>query len=205
MIHGQKNHLRNLLFLFLLALTGSVLLFPRLSTAAPPSAQTEAEGCTFPDMKKGAVLLLADKDYYPALSRAIGCAKSEIVMAFYLFSATTRPGNLPSAVIEKLIGAAKRGVAVTVILERENEAASSLNRDNRDTAARLKHGGVEVYFDSPRKRTHTKAAVIDGRYVFMGSHNLTNSALKYNHELSVFIDSPELAKETLEYMRGLSQ
>jgi hypothetical protein len=205
MIHGQKNHPRNLLFLFLLALAGWVLIFPLLSTAAPTSVQTGAEGCTFPDMKKGAILLLADKNYYPALSRAIGCAKSEIVMAFYIFSAADRPGNLPSAVIDDLIGAAKRGVAVTVLLERESEAGSSLNRDNRDTAARLKRGGVEVLFDSPRVRTHTKAAVIDGRYVLMGSHNLTNSALKHNHELSVFIDSPELAKETLDYMRGLSQ
>lgn len=171
--------------------------------AVPPLVQCDAGNCIFPGMKNGAILLLADKDYYPALAGAIGCAKREIIMAFYLFSSTERPGNLPSMMIEALTAAAKRGVAVTVILEREDEPASSLNRDNRVTAARLKRGGVEVYFDSPRQRTHTKTAVIDGRYMFIGSHNLTNSALKYNHELSVVIDSPDMAKETLDYMKSL--
>jgi phosphatidylserine/phosphatidylglycerophosphate/cardiolipin synthase-like enzyme len=60
-----------------------------------------------------------------------------------------------------------------------------------------------VVFDSPGTTTHTKVAVIDGRYIFLGSHNLTNSALKYNHELSVFIDSPELAGKTLRYIDSL--
>lgn len=203
MIEGHKNLKRSLIFLILLVVAGNVLQFSHLSMAMSPTVQTKAGDCTFPGMKQSAVFLLADKDYYPAFSRAIGCAKREIVMAFYLFSATARPGNLPSALIESLGGAVKRGVAVTVILEREYEPASSLNRDNRETATRLKRGGVKVYFDSPRQRTHTKTAVIDGRYVFVGSHNLTNSALKYNNELSVVIDSPELAKEMLEYLRGL--
>jgi len=45
--------------------------------------------------------------------------------------------------------------------------------------------------------------VIDRRYIYIGSHNLTQSALKYNKELSVLIDSPELAGEMTAYLNGL--
>ena len=37
----------------------------------------------------------------------------------------------------------------------------------------------------------------------IGSHNLTQSALKYNHEASVWIDSSPLAEEALRYMKSL--
>jgi len=50
---------------------------------------------------------------------------------------------------------------------------------------------------------HTKLAVIDGRYTFIGSHNLTQSALKHNNELSVLVDSPAVAESTLNYIKGL--
>jgi phosphatidylserine/phosphatidylglycerophosphate/cardiolipin synthase-like enzyme len=42
--------------------------------------------------------------------------------------------------------------------------------------------------------------VIDKRYIFLGSHNLTQGALKYNNELSVLIDSPEMAAEVRAYL-----
>jgi phosphatidylserine/phosphatidylglycerophosphate/cardiolipin synthase-like enzyme len=62
---------------------------------------------------------------------------------------------------------------------------------------------VEVFFDSPKRTTHTKLAVIDGRYTFIGSHNMTQSALKHNNELSVLIDSQAVADKTLNYIKGL--
>ena len=45
-----------------------------------------------------------------------------------------------------------------------------------------------------------KTAVIDSRYVYIGSHNLTQSALQRNNELSVLIDSPEIAAEVKAYL-----
>jgi phosphatidylserine/phosphatidylglycerophosphate/cardiolipin synthase-like enzyme len=51
--------------------------------------------------------------------------------------------------------------------------------------------------------THTKLVVIDRRYLLIGSHNLTQSALKFNHEASVRIDSAPLAEEALVYMNSL--
>ena len=57
--------------------------------------------------------------------------------------------------------------------------------------------------DGPDRTTHAKMVIIDRRYLFIGSHNLTQSALKYNHEVSVRIDSPLLAEEALRYMKSL--
>jgi phosphatidylserine/phosphatidylglycerophosphate/cardiolipin synthase-like enzyme len=60
-----------------------------------------------------------------------------------------------------------------------------------------------VSFDSPTVVTHAKVVVVDGRYVYLGSHNLTQSALRHNNELSVRIDSPELAAEVAAYLGKL--
>jgi phosphatidylserine/phosphatidylglycerophosphate/cardiolipin synthase-like enzyme len=67
----------------------------------------------------------------------------------------------------------------------------------------MSEAGIKVRFDAPKTTTHVKALVIDGRYVYMGSHNLTQSALKYNNELSIMIDSAELAAEVTAYLNNL--
>ena len=92
---------------------------------------------------------------------------------------------------------------VTVILEKGSDARDNLNSDNRRTAALLTRGGVKVFFDSPRVTTYNKVVVIDNRYLYLGSHNLTQSALQHNNELSVLIDSPELAAEALAFLERL--
>ena len=92
---------------------------------------------------------------------------------------------------------------VTVILEKGNDKNDQLNAENSATAALLAKGGVRVFFDSPHVTSHMKTAVIDNRYVYLGSHNLTQSALRRNNELSVLIDSPEMAAEIKAYLDRL--
>jgi phosphatidylserine/phosphatidylglycerophosphate/cardiolipin synthase-like enzyme len=149
------------------------------------------------------VTVLKDGDYYPALLRTIDNAKHEIVMSFFLFKTNGYRSNYPDKLLHGLIEAAKRGVSVSVILEIGHDAKSRVNRDNRATAGRLKNNGVTVYFDSPRATTHTKVVIVDKRYTFIGSHNLTASALKYNHEVSVLIDSSKIAEDMLRYSKML--
>jgi phosphatidylserine/phosphatidylglycerophosphate/cardiolipin synthase-like enzyme len=48
-----------------------------------------------------------------------------------------------------------------------------------------------------------KVVVVDGRFTLLGSHNFTQSALRYNHELSVLVDSPCLAGRVLLYLRRI--
>jgi phosphatidylserine/phosphatidylglycerophosphate/cardiolipin synthase-like enzyme len=149
--------------------------------------------------------LLADGEYFKAMQEALEDAQSEIVMSYFLFKTNGYRSSYPDMILSRLIAAAKRGVKVKIVLEREKDQNSMINRNNGETAERLRRGGIEVLFDSPETKTHTKVAVIDRRYVFLGSHNLTSSALQYNNELSFVIDSPQMAREALEYINALDR
>ena len=146
--------------------------------------------------------LLLDRDYFTALLDGVDRARSEIFLSAYLFRTIENAKGYPEAVLKRLLAAAKRGVRVDVVVER-NQDADDLNRNNAETAERLKQGGIRVCMDAPDRVTHTKLVVIDRLYVLIGSHNLTQSALKYNHEASVWIDSAPLAEEALRYMKSL--
>jgi phosphatidylserine/phosphatidylglycerophosphate/cardiolipin synthase-like enzyme len=147
--------------------------------------------------------LLKNSEYADALIQGIREARTSFIGSFYLFKISGSRNNLPRRIAEELVRAARRGVVVTVVLERASGKNDRLDDENRRTAAYLSHEGVRVRFDSPAIVTHTKVAVIDGRFVYLGSHNLTQSALKYNNELSVRIDSPGMAAEVTGYLEKL--
>lgn len=146
--------------------------------------------------------LLLDRDYFTALLDGVDRARSEIFLSTYLFRTIENAKGYPEAVLKRLLTAAHRGVRVDVVLER-NQNADDLSRNNAETAERLKQGGIRICMDAPDRVTHTKLVVIDRRYLLIGSHNLTQAALKFNHEASVWIDSAPLAEEALGYMKSL--
>lgn len=152
--------------------------------------------------------LLENRDFADALIDGIRSAKRSIHLSFFLFKANDKRDNIPRRIAEELIKARKRGADVSVLLERPSRERTSsgvdtLYSDNRHTADLLSRGGVKVYFDSPSVTTHTKVAVIDAHLVFIGSHNLSQSALRHNNELSVMLESPELAAEVKTYLDRL--
>ncbi|MGD0845267.1 MAG: phospholipase D-like domain-containing protein [Geobacteraceae bacterium] len=149
---------------------------------------------------KTTTTLLRNQEYAEALLNRIGNARESIVCSFYLFKITETRNNQPARIAEELVRARKRGVAVTVILEKGKSAQDKLYEENRNTAALLTRDGVNVHFAAPGVTTHNKIVVIDRRYIFLGSHNLTQGALRYNNELSVLIDSPEMAAEVRAYL-----
>ncbi len=143
--------------------------------------------------------LLENGAYGGALITRIREAKRRIICAFYLFKSGENRGNLPAAVAGELIEARRRGVEVTVILD----MGKSQRLENRVAAGMLARNGVKVVFASRRRTTHVKAVVVDDRWVMIGSHNLTQSALAHNNELSVLLDSPEVAAQTRRYLEGI--
>lgn len=143
--------------------------------------------------------LLPDTAYQGALKERIRGAKRRIICAFYLFKVTDRRGNVPALLAMELAKARERGVEVTVILEGDG----SVGRENRAAAGYLTRKGVRVVFPRGRRTVHAKAVVIDGRYVMIGSHNLSHAALTRNRELSVLLDSPELALQVTRYLEGI--
>lgn len=145
-------------------------------------------------------VLLKNQEYFTTLTSAIDEAKSEIIMSFFLFKAGIHKNSYPDRILAHLVQAVQRGVKVMLILENSGGSDKNLDSVNRLTKHLLEDKGVEIYFDSPRKTTHTKLIVIDQRIVFLGSHNLTQSALKFNNEISIMINRPELAREARTYM-----
>jgi phosphatidylserine/phosphatidylglycerophosphate/cardiolipin synthase-like enzyme len=146
--------------------------------------------------------LLCDRDYLYALIDQINAARSEIVFCAYLFKTIENADGYPERVMKSLSSAVKRGVRVLALMEL-NQNSGDLIRTNSETAERLKKGGIMVCPDPRDLVTHTKLVVIDRRYLFIGSHNLTQSALKYNHEVSVWIDSSSMAEEALHYVDSI--
>ena len=178
----------------------AILLFCLL--AAGSVLATNAQLKTKASVQPGAVRALADAAYGDTLAALIKKAGQRIDLAMFLFKTSPARDNQPAGLVRDLVAARQRGVEVRVILE-YSDHDPTLNQANQETAQALKKGGVTVFFDSANRTTHAKLAVIDRRYCLVGSHNLTQSALKYNHEFSLLLDSPTLAEEILAYMETI--
>ncbi|HBI47950.1 MAG TPA: phospholipase [Smithella sp.] len=145
-------------------------------------------------------VILTNEDYFPALLKAIDEAQSEIFISIFSFKAGVHENSYPDRIMGHLAKAVKRGVKVYVILETTDNKSDKLNIQNKQTGKLLEEKGIYVFFDSPRKTTHTKLVVIDQRLLLLGSHNFTQSALRYNNEISVLLDSPDMAGNARNYI-----
>jgi len=151
-----------------------------------------------------AIRILADGDYFPTLIGLLNRSDSSIDLAMFIFKTGKRRDNRPAKIRDALIRAASRGVKVRVYLERSGYD-DKLNKSNRKVAEQLTVAGVRVIFESPKTTTHNKMVVIDRRYAIVGSHNFTQSALKYNHELSLLVEDRGLAEKLVSYMENSIQ
>ncbi len=183
---------------FLFVISVIFLLFSKtLFTSGTESNKALA----LPAARECPVLLLPNRDYYPHLKSFFQKAEKTIVGTIYLVKANNFPDNEPSDLLRELIAASKRNVQVEIVLE--NSEDKGLIESNQYAAQVLEKGGVKVRFDNAKIATHAKTFVIDGRYCFLGSHNLTHSAMSRNAELSVFVDSPEMAAKITSFVRQI--
>lgn len=174
----------------------TLLLALLLLTGAPMAAGGQA----LPPA--AAVQLLADGAYYPALLDQIRTAQKSIDLVIYLWKISAALDSKPGELVSALGEARLRGVVVRVILENSGYD-EELNKANREAARQLQQEGITASFDSPSVTTHAKMAVIDQRFCLVGSHNLTQSALVRNREISIMLDNPRLAGELTTYVDRL--
>ncbi len=146
------------------------------------------------------ILFLPDRDFFPALTDVVDRATREIFICMFSFKAGVHSNSYPDRLVRHLASASRRGVRVVVILESTGRSEDSLTAQNLKTKELLEKIGAAVYMDSPKKTTHTKMIVVDGRHVFLGSHNFTSSGLKHNHEVSVLIRDEAMAQAVRRYM-----
>lgn len=155
-----------------------------------------------PERFEGKVTFLADDKLLKPMIQDIENAKKNIFIAIYMFKTDDYKFNLSNLIEEALYDALDRGVRVYVVFDkgRKDDITTEFNMD---TAEELKRRGAVVRFDSPKRRLHSKLMVIDEKIVYIGSHNYTHSALKYNNETSVRIESADVANEAIKYIKGI--
>lgn len=148
------------------------------------------------------IAILSNKNYYASLVQEIERAKTSIYISMYLFKMTKNPKNPIAIIVNELIKARKRGVIVKVLLEKSG-FNQTLNIENQRVAQKLRQNKISVCFDSPKTQTHTKIIIIDSLISFVGSHNLSASALIWNNELSVLVKSKPIAKKILKSLKSI--
>ncbi len=155
---------------------------------------------------------LVDGDYYPQVHQALITAKQSITCVMYMADINPKYNHgWEYNLVNDLIGAHRRGVAVTVIFDQntmfweEGKKGKKTERRSQDAYELLKKNGVPVYYDSKDRVTHSKILVIDNYITIVGSTNWTYSALKKNHEASVLIKSRSVAESFLSKLRTISK
>ncbi|MDR0664594.1 MAG: phospholipase D-like domain-containing protein [Helicobacteraceae bacterium] len=154
--------------------------------------------------------LIADRYFYvapkegaraeAAIVSQIGKAENEIIIAMYSFT----NGSIANA----LKAAAKRGVAVTIVIDEKN-LRGNLKDSKAGELAKLRNVEVKIASGNKAKNgdyygiMHLKVGVLDEKISVYGSANWTNSAFNVNHEIIFIDDDPKLAKEIKGYLEPI--
>ena len=155
------------------------------------------------------IKLLINKDYLFYLTKYINNAKNEIIISSFMWCCDPRKySSFPCKLLYKVVDAVKRGVNVLIVLEKDYKGNNSCNEITAEYFKYLlgsNKKNLKIYYDSPLVRSHQKIILIDGKYCFIGSHNLTQSALKYNNEVSVFIESKEIYNKLKKFIINIEK
>lgn len=134
------------------------------------------------------------------ISSAAGDSFSDVALIFMLVMAAARneillqnPYFVPDAgMVSCMKEAAARGVSVKLMLPGERTDSAFVASAGRHLYSELVEGGVELYEYQPTL-CHQKIVVIDECWSLVGSTNMDSRSLALNAEVSVGIDSPEIA------------
>jgi phosphatidylserine/phosphatidylglycerophosphate/cardiolipin synthase-like enzyme len=142
------------------------------------------------------IRLLPNSRYFSSVTTSIDRAAQSLDLVMFYVSAPkkSKSQSRSRALVDRLVAAAGRGVGVRVVLDKDRVTDIYGSRViNKGAYESLKAAGVDVAFDSVRRVTHSKLLIVDGRTVFIGSHNWTDSSLRRLEEISVAIRSDALA------------
>jgi len=117
-----------------------------------------------------------------AIISEIRHARAEVLVQAYSFTSTP--------IAKALLDARKRGVKVTVILDKSQRNA------NYSAADFLRNSGIATYIDGKHAIAHNKIMIIDRECVITGSFNFTKAAEEKNAEnILVIRSNPELTSK----------
>ena len=146
--------------------------------------------------------ILENREYYHSVRDAIEKANKTILVAMYsMIYDPEDPSDWANDLLKELVQARKRGIEVKVIIEYRTHWGYL--KENVKAYDYLRANGVNVRLDDEADTDHMKFVVVDGRIVFVGSHNWSESALYHNNEVSVKIVSESIAKIFEEYFERI--
>ncbi|MCX8084104.1 MAG: phospholipase D-like domain-containing protein [Calditerrivibrio sp.] len=149
--------------------------------------------------KEHDIAFLPDETLIRSMVSDVEFSKMSIYIAIYFFK--TDNDGYAKELKTALLRAADRGVRVYIVLDvAENDITTDANLV---TAKELNHNNIVVKVDSPFRKLHSKIMVIDEEVVYLGSHNYTNSAFSKNNESTLRIKSKKIAKECINYIKGI--
>jgi len=126
---------------------------------------------------------------YVTLISALNSADSEILLTNAYFVPDPQ-------LVDSLIGAARRGVDVKLILPSVSDSALVFHA-GRNHYDKLLAGGVKIY-ERHQALLHAKTAVIDGVWATVGSTNLDWRSFLHNQELTAVILGSEFGAKMRE-------
>ena len=145
--------------------------------------------------------------YYDSVRKLFKNAKQSIdIVMYYINLERMGPESKVFQLVNDLVEAKNRGVAVKVILDQnvsfrekmESGRKYEPEHKNKKVFEYLKKNGVDVMYDDVQIYTHAKSIVVDKKWVVVGSANWSRSSLLRNNEINVLIQSKELATEMME-------
>jgi phosphatidylserine/phosphatidylglycerophosphate/cardiolipin synthase-like enzyme len=145
------------------------------------------------------IYLLENREYYNKLLETIRKANQSVYVVMYVVKYDPKePDDPVNMLLQVLVDFYKAGKDVKLLVDDETY------KSYPETVQYLVNKGVPVRLDPKAgTTTHAKIVVVDSTYVFVGSHNWTESALTANNEVSALIISKEIAREALAYFSGL--
>ncbi len=148
--------------------------------------------------------------YFEIALNEISQAKQSIKLYMYLVSLSNdEPNSQVFRLLDSLVQAQQRGVAVQVILDQtlnfdeEQKEENLLQTKNQKAFEFLKKNNIPVFYDESENFTHAKTIVIDEETVIMGSSNWSKTAFTKNHEINALIRSKEFAKNVLQDLSSI--
>ncbi|RLE45471.1 MAG: phospholipase [Candidatus Methanomethylicota archaeon] len=145
--------------------------------------------------------LLEDKEYYKTLLDVIKRANKSVYVAMYVIKYDPREGleeDPVNMILYELCKLKSKGLDIKVLVD------DTTYKSYYETIEYLKDCGIDIKL-KPKEisRAHLKVVIIDGKYLFVGSHNRTESALWFNKEITVLTTDPKLISEALDYFNDL--
>lgn len=156
---------------------------------------------------EGKIIPANNRNYFSVVLDKLKNAKKSIYVIMFLASFYPQyPDSPTNQIINTIIKKKKEKLKVEIILDQsKSKYFQHTNTENLKTANYLSENGIPVYLDSLDKTTHSKLIIIDEKYVIIGSHNWTYSAIEKNNETSVIIESEELAKYYIRYFEKIKK